>query len=118
MLGEDEQLHLRVVEDVVVRKHLSQFDEFRFDLAYFQRARVFNEPADPLDLLAECDWIDRGDHSFEPRLDLHLLVFGQVVEVVGKPVLDLVLPVLLRVGEDLLPLVAHALEAAAHSVDA
>ncbi len=42
VLGEDEQLHLRVVEDVVVRKHLPQLHELRFDLAPFERARVFN----------------------------------------------------------------------------
>ncbi len=74
--------------------------------------------AEPLDLLAERGRIDGGDHSFEPRLDLHLLVFGQIVEVVGKSILDLLLPILLGVGENLLSLVAHALEAAAHGVDA
>ena len=63
------------------------------------------------------DWIDGGDHSFEPRLDLHLLIFRQIVEVFGKLILDLLFAVFLRVGENPLALVAHALKAAAHSVD-
>ena len=110
--------NLLVIEDVVVRKDLPKLHQLRFDLAPFQRARVFNELAEPLDLIAECDGIDGGDDPFERRLDLHLLVFGQIVEVVRKAVIDLVLPVLLRVGEDPLALVAHTLKAAAHSVDA
>ena len=118
MLGEDEQLHLRIAEDVVVGKHFSQLHELRLDLAPFERARVIDELAELLDLLAKCDWIDGRDHAFESRLDFHLLVFGQVVEIIGKPILDLLPPVLLRVGENLLPLVPHALEAAAHGVDA
>ena len=58
VLGEDEQLHLWVVEDVVVRKDFPQLHQLRFDLASLQGAGVFDELAEPLDLFAECDWID------------------------------------------------------------
>src|SRR2546430_10196079 len=34
--------HLRVVEDVVVRKDLPQFHQLRFDLTPLERARVFD----------------------------------------------------------------------------
>src|SRR3989449_381081 len=106
-LPEDEQMEIEAtlegvvasVDPIVLREEIQQLGKL-------------------LDLLAQNDGVDGSDHPFERRLDLHLLVFGQIVEVVGKPVLDLVLPVLLRVGEDLLALVAHALEAAAHSVGA
>ena len=50
--------------------------------------------------------------------DLLLLLFGQVVEVVGQRLVDLLLAVGLGVVEDLLALVAHALQAAADGVDA
>ena len=70
------------------------------------------------DLLAERGRIDASDHVLELGDDLLLLVFGQVVEVVREASLDLLLAVRLRVVEDLLPLVAHALQAAAHGVDA
>ena len=51
-------------------------------------------------------------------MDLVLLFFGQVVEVVGQPALDLLAAVLLWVLEDLLPLFAHTLEAATQGVNA
>src|SRR5262249_52450952 len=47
-----------------------------------------------------------------------LLVFGEVLEIVWQPTLDLLPAIALGILEDLAALVAHAFEAAAHSVHA
>ena len=49
--------------------------------------------------------------------DALLVLFVQVLEVVGDAFLDLLAAVLLRVGQDLFPPFAHALQGAAGGID-
>ena len=86
VLGEDEQLHLRVAEDALVREDLLQLRRASISISRCSRAAgLVDELVEPRDLLAEGGRVDRGDHVFELGDDLLLLVLGQVVEVVGQP---------------------------------
>jgi hypothetical protein len=118
VLCEDEELHPRVAEDLLLIEHLLQLDELRLDLALLKSACLVDELVEALDLLAQRDGVDDEDRLLRVLHDLRLLVFGQVVEVLGQLAVDLLLAIALRVLEDLAALVAHALEAAAHGVHA
>ena len=110
---------LRVVEDAVLREHFLQLDQLRFDSRALPGAVAWSiSLSSSQDFLAEGGGIDRGDDLFELGHDLLLLFVGQFVEVVGKPLGRSAPAGSFRVGQDLLALVPHALQAAANGVDA
>ena len=118
VLGEDEQLHLWVVEDAVLLDDFAEPDELGFDFAFFEGLGELDELAEFDDFLAQGGGIVGGDEVFQFGDDFLLLLFRQIIEVVGQAPVDLRLPIGLRVGEDVFTLVPHALEAAAHGVNA
>lgn len=116
VLGEHEQLHPRIVEDLLFCQHLLQPGQLGFNFPLLQGPCLVDELAETLDFLAKRLGIDGGDHTFEIRHDLLLLVFGQVVIIVWKMPLDVRLTELVRVVENPFPLVAHAFKAATDGV--
>ena len=93
MLGEDEQLHLRVFEDALLREHVLEPTSFDSTSLCFER------PSLTISLLSSMISSRRAagsklTHVFQsPRCISLLLFFGQIVEVVGN-LCDLLLPVL------------------------
>ncbi len=96
-----------------------QCDELGFDLALLQLAGLVMSLVELGDLLSQRDRIDGGDDVFQLGDDFLLLLVGQVLEVFRQTLGSICsLPVRLRVSQDLLPLVAHALQAATDRVEA
>ncbi len=118
VLGEHQQLHPGVAEDVVVRQDLAQLDQLGLHLPGLEGPGLVDETPELLDLHLEGLGIDVGHHLLQGGLDGGTLVVGELVVVVGQAPGDLLAAVALGVGQDLLALVPHALQAAAHGVDA
>ena len=72
VLGEDQELHLRVLEDAVGGQHLAELDQLRFDFAFLQEPGLVDQPADLEDFFLERGRVNGGDHLFEGIGDLLL----------------------------------------------
>ena len=118
VLGEDQQLHLRIVEDAFVLDERLEHGELGLLLAGLDVAGLGDELREIGNLLAE----DRrlvGEHlRLDLGEDLLLFLLVVVVDVVGHAGLDLLLPMLLRVGEDPLAALLHSFERSADGIDA
>jgi hypothetical protein len=83
VLGEDEQLHLRVGEDACSKE---QFIERRawFRFRAFPARGLVDELGQFGDFLAQGDRVNVGTTSSSCCDDLLLLLVGQVLEVIGQ----------------------------------
>ena len=117
VLGEEQKLLRRVGEEALVLENALQLGELRLDLPLFENAGLVDEPGQAGDFGPEGGRVDRGYHVFELGDDLLLLVFGKLVEVVWDPLLDLLLPVGFRVGQDLLAPIPHPFQGSPDGVD-
>jgi hypothetical protein len=93
VLGEDEELHLRVFEDAVVGDEFLELGELGLDFLVFEFARPVNELAQFDDFLLQVGGVHRGDHVFQVGNDLLPLLVGQVLEVFRQAFVDLLLAV-------------------------
>ena len=118
VLGEDEQLHLRVLEDAALRDEFAQPDELGLDLPLFERLCELDELAQFDDFLPQRRGIVRRYQFLQFREYYLLFVFRQVVEVVGESLINLALAVAFGVGENQCALFLLALKAPAHGVEA
>ncbi len=105
-------------EDAVLLDDFPQPDQLGFDLAFSSDCARVNQFAQFDDFLAQRRRIVGSHEVFQFGNDFLLLFFGQIVEVVGQALVDLLLTVAFGVGEDRFALFLHALKAAADGVDA
>ena len=118
VLGEDQELHLGVAEDPLLGDHVLELGELGLDLAGFEHLSCVDELGEAGDLVPQRGGVDARNHLLQAQHDVLLFVVGEVVEVLGDALEDLLLPVGVRVRKDLLAGCLHALEAAANRVDA
>ena len=111
VLGEEQKLLLRVGEEALVLENALQLGELRLDFPLFENAGLVDELGQAGDFDPEGGRVHRSYHVFKLGDDLLLLVFGKLVEVVGNPLLDLLLPVGFGVGQDLLAPLPHPFQA-------
>ena len=91
---------------------------FDFLLGRFQRLGLPDETAQLGDLFPQIVRIEGDNDIFQLGNELLLLFFGQLVEILREPLGNLLLPVLLRVLQNVLTLGLHPLQTAPHRVDA
>ena len=77
VLGEDEQLHLRVLENAALRDEFAQPDELGLDLPPFERLSELDELAQIDDFLAQRGWVVRRDQFFQFRD--HVVIFNEMI---------------------------------------
>ena len=61
MLREDQELHLRIFEDALLREYFTQFPELGFDFALFEQKRLRDKLIQLADLVFQRDWIYGDD---------------------------------------------------------
>ena len=118
VLRENQKLHLRIVEDALLRQHFPKFPELGFDFALFEQKSLRDKVIQLSDLVFQRDWIYRDDGVFERGHDFLLLFFREIIEIVGNARVDLLLTVCRGITQYPLPLVPHSLQASPGGPDA
>ena len=83
MLGEEEKLHPGVAEDPLGGKSVPELEELGLHFALFQRPGLVNERGQLPDVFFQRNRVNRSDHALEGIEDALLLVFWQVLEIIG-----------------------------------
>ncbi len=118
MLGEHQQLALSIGADPLLVESLQELRPLALDAKVLQSYGPLDELLQLNDLLAERCRIDGCDHGLHVVEDLLSVLIRQVVEIAWQTFADLLLPVGFRIGEYLLALVPHPLEASSSRVGA
>ena len=76
MLGEDEELHLGIVEQPLRVQHLAELSEFGFHFTLLENLGLLNQLRQPDDFVPKNGRVDGQDLILQFVDDLLLLLFG------------------------------------------